>query len=80
MPYAANNRRSDDADSFVGSYDSTHFDRHNILGTSVQNNFLGNSTNVVAEDYGPSTYQQNSYYQANAWTVEINEGGFVMTE
>lgn len=66
MPYAANNRRSDDADSFVGSYDSTHFDRHNILGTSVQNNFLGNSTNVVAEDYGPSTYQQNSYYQANA--------------
>lgn len=65
MPYAAN-RKADDTDSFVGSYDSTHFDRHNILSTSVQNQLIENSMNAIAEDFGPPSFPSNSLYQANA--------------
>lgn len=65
MPYAAN-RKADDTDSFVGSYDSTHFDRHNILSTSVQNQLIDNSMNAIAEDFGPPSFPSNSLYQANA--------------
>lgn len=65
MPYAAN-RKSDDTDSFVGSYDSTHFDRHPVLGTSIQNHLIDDSVNVVVEDFIPPSFPSQSYYQANA--------------
>lgn len=65
MPYAAN-RKAEDSDSFVGSYDSTHFDRHPVLNASVQNHLIDDTLNVVVEDFSPPSFPSESYYQANA--------------
>lgn len=65
MPYAAN-RKAEDSDNFVGSYDSTHFDRRPIPNASVQNHLIDNSLNAVGEDFLPPNFPPESYYQASA--------------
>lgn len=65
MPYAAN-RKAEDSDNFVESYDSTHFDRYPKQNASIQNHLIDNSLNAVEGDFLPPSFPPESYYQASA--------------
>lgn len=64
MPYQAT-AKMDDSDSVTGSYDSTHFDRHD-RSAQFQKNLLANgSVNVVEVDITPNLESSSDFYQGS---------------